>query len=73
MAHAERCPVCNGNGKVPRGFYDQTSGQYAGSAANPFEQCRSCGGKGYIVVPDFVPDKRPLTRSTTTEGLWRTG
>ncbi len=47
---AIKCPVCNGNGLVPNGFYTQTSGQWDTTSAEP-EKCRSCGGKGYLVVP----------------------
>jgi len=48
--HAERCPVCNGNGVVDKGFYNQTSGQWV--SAGGTEKCRSCDGNGYVLVPD---------------------
>jgi DnaJ-class molecular chaperone len=48
--HVEKCPVCNGNGMVPGGFYTQVSGYWWGSVTS--ELCQSCGGKGYIFVPD---------------------
>jgi hypothetical protein len=41
------CPVCRGNGLVSAGFYEQTSGIWTGTG---FEKCRSCDGKGYVVV-----------------------
>lgn len=41
------CPICGGNGKVPRGFYDQTSGIWSTSYCTP-ETCRSCDGKGIV-------------------------
>lgn len=44
-----RCPVCNGNGMVPAGFYNQTTGDWSG-ANLASEQCRSCDGKGCIVL-----------------------
>lgn len=47
----ERCPVCNGNGIVPNGFYAQTIGQWSTTDASA-ETCRSCAGKGYVVVED---------------------
>jgi len=50
MAHAERCPVCLGRGLVSDGFYDQCSGHW--SSIGYFETCRSCNGKGWIVVSD---------------------
>ena len=42
-----RCPVCNGNGLVPNGFYMQTSGHWSTSSITP-ETCRSCGGTGVV-------------------------
>jgi DnaJ-class molecular chaperone len=42
-----RCPVCEGRGNVPNGFYSRTS--YATTDASP-ETCKSCNGKGYIQV-----------------------
>ena len=42
-----RCPVCNGNGLVPNGFYMQTSGHLSTSSITP-ETCRSCGGTGIV-------------------------
>ena len=41
------CPVCNGNGLVPNGFYNQTSGQWSTSSITP-ETCRSCDGTGIV-------------------------
>ncbi len=42
-----KCPVCNGNGLVPNGFYSNTSGMWSGSSAVT-EECRSCNGKGIV-------------------------
>lgn len=39
-----RCPVCEGRGNVPAGFYSRVG---ASTAANP-ENCRSCMGAGII-------------------------
>lgn len=47
--HAATCPVCHGNGLVPKGFYSQTSGQWTTTSLMP-ETCRGCGGKGWVVV-----------------------
>lgn len=52
---ALRCPVCNGNGLVPNGFYSQTSGQWSSTSTSP-ETCKSCSGRGYIVVPSEKSD-----------------
>ena len=48
---AVRCPVCNGNGLVPEGFYRQTSGCWGSTSTTP-ETCQSCKGTGFVVVPD---------------------
>ena len=42
-----RCPVCQGNGLVPNGFYRQTSRAWSTSDATP-EQCKSCAGSGLV-------------------------
>lgn len=46
-AEPHRCPVCYGTGSVGAGFY--TNGVAGTSTANI--QCRSCEGKGFIVLP----------------------
>jgi len=39
------CPVCQGRGYVPHGFYDN----FSGSTTNiKTEICRTCTGKGVI-------------------------
>ena len=50
MSHAEKCPVCGGNGLVPQGFYLQCTGDW--TSGGLFEPCRSCKGEGWIVVDD---------------------
>ena len=53
--HVEKCPVCNGVGQVSGGFYSRGGdyGFWITGSISP-EQCRSCGGKGYLVVPDEI-------------------
>jgi len=48
-----RCPVCDGRGTVPFNFY---SGSTLASNTSPVE-CRSCAGKGYLVLSD---DNEPV-------------
>ncbi len=48
ITYIVRCPVCNGCGQVDSGFYTQTSGNW--SSGGGTEECRSCKGKGYVVV-----------------------
>lgn len=45
---AQVCPVCGGKGLVPNGFYNISS-NISTTSATP-KTCRSCGGKGYIIV-----------------------
>jgi DnaJ-class molecular chaperone len=46
MNKAVLCPVCNGTGQVPSGFYNP-----GGQSITPvYEVCRSCNGKGYIAL-----------------------
>ena len=43
MAVPYKCPVCNGTGQVPAGFYDTET------SINPqAEKCRSCEGTGIV-------------------------
>ena len=44
------CPICNGNGLVPNGFYTQVSGQWGTTDATP-EKCRTCNGIGIVWKP----------------------
>lgn len=41
------CPICNGNGIVNKGFYNQTSGYWTSDTSN-FEKCLTCKGTGII-------------------------
>jgi len=49
--HVEKCPVCEGRGHVPQGFYlDLLS---TTGTTGPV-QCRSCKGMGYICIQDEI-------------------
>lgn len=43
MAHAEKCPICNGSGKIPA-FYNYD--------VNYVGDCHGCEGKGWVEVSD---------------------
>lgn len=45
----ECCPVCLGRGFVPSGFYDSTGLNWVSSTTGN-ETCRSCNGKGYVII-----------------------
>lgn len=55
MSDAKRCPVCDGRGSVPAGFY--TPGQGATDTAS--ETCRTCGGNGMVVVEGATQSTAP--------------
>ena len=42
------CPVCNGRGLVPNGFYRAIGGQGWSSSSLEPEKCRSCWGTGIV-------------------------
>ena len=44
-----KCPVCEGKGRVPIGFYE-TAYSSKNTDALAENTCRSCGGKGYIFI-----------------------
>ena len=46
MAQPHKCPICNGTGKAPNGFYEST-GTWTTKHANP-EPCRTCKGTGIV-------------------------
>jgi len=45
------CPVCFGKGMVDSSFYDVHPIYYIRTAVTE-DKCKSCGGAGYVVVPD---------------------
>lgn len=48
--HSERCAVCGGTGHVAAGFYDKVTDVWSMSTINIPETCRSCAGRGFIVL-----------------------
>lgn len=41
-----KCPICDGHGIVPGGFYFSTGGRSI--STNSTEPCRACGGTGIL-------------------------
>lgn len=55
------CPVCQGRGLVPNGFYRAVGvDSWTTNSLEP-EQCRSCDGKGYVVVGLEPVFQQPVT------------
>lgn len=50
MSEAIVCPVCQGRGEVPNGFYNYIGATTTCHTAP--EQCRSCNGHGYLVIQE---------------------
>ena len=42
------CPVCHGTGHIDAGFYTRTGPQWTSTGGT--EPCRSCNGKGFVVI-----------------------
>jgi len=60
MKIAQRCPVCQGNGNVPGGFYDICAGQMTSwSSSSAMEKCRSCVD-GLVYVEQGVEVCEPM-------------
>ena len=54
MAHAEKCPVCNGSGQYRRfPTVEEADNTTAPIDSLPFVGCHGCGGKGWIEVGPY--------------------
>jgi len=45
MSHAQKCPICHGEGTIPLPGYEQTTGTMR-------ETCHGCGGNGWVTIRD---------------------
>lgn len=44
-----KCPICQGSGNVPGGFYDSTPGHVETWTSNrSIDKCKACYGSGII-------------------------
>ena len=62
-----KCPICNGSGIVPGGFYISVGGY--GTSASTTEMCRQCQGSGIIWGIEDFGDDRLASNSTLKEAL----
>jgi hypothetical protein len=53
MSKPFKCPVCNGCGHVPTGFYSNATGGGTSNTTAP-DTCRTCHGSGVIWEPEAV-------------------
>lgn len=51
MSHAEKCPICNGKGKINRNY----NGGWITNSSNHLKKCHGCNGLGWITVQDQHP------------------
>ena len=51
----QKCPGCNGNGKVSGGFYNHPGDCEYWVADHVEEICRTCNGEGIIIAPSYSP------------------
>ena len=63
MAHAERCPICYGTGKLtpPKIPY------YTSDSPQP-QTCHGCGGLGWVTVQDPRPFLESPTKKEVKDG-----
>lgn len=64
MSAPYRCPICDGRGTVPPGFYPEKTGR---------QTCKACMGWGVIIAPDTYPmpvPVVPLPHSPTVRPWW---
>lgn len=45
----QKCPICEGHGLVPGGFYNAVVGQLHWTSDRAVETCRTCNGVGTLV------------------------
>jgi len=57
------CPVCNGRGYVPVGFYQSTGPTFV-TSSTATDPCRSCNGKGVVWGPDIETLGYTITNTT---------
>lgn len=52
MAHAERCPICDGKGKpnIEYESYTSEKGTHKIDLTTLMSVCHGCGGKGWVEV-----------------------
>ena len=62
----QKCPVCNGNGLVSGGFYSHPGDYPVWSSLNTMEMCRTCDGRGIIIMPSMP--SMPISEDPRTTG-----
>lgn len=57
----QKCPVCEGRGELPSNFYLEVT-----TSSSPVT-CRSCSGKGYIILNNLIDEDENDTATTSSE------
>jgi len=60
----QKCPICNGVGRVSGGFYNRAGDCDTWVSSETTEICRQCNGTGMVIKPEYSDYKVP----DTTEG-----
>ncbi len=66
-----RCPICDGRGNVPGGFYHATGNSWTSNRS--VEVCRSCHGTGLIWWGDDVLHRSNIEDLTALKGIQNGG
>jgi len=65
MAHAEKCPVCGGTGKIP------CAEKCGSTASQDLVTCHGCGGTGWVTVTDATDWQIPnMVMQNVEAGLY---
>lgn len=62
-----KCPVCEGKGHVPAGFYESVGTYIWSSTSTNAEMCRSCEGKGIVWSPEPTMFPRNQSHGYTSQ------
>uniref|UniRef100_A0A6H2A682 Putative chaperone n=1 Tax=viral metagenome TaxID=1070528 RepID=A0A6H2A682_9ZZZZ len=52
----QKCPICDGAGKVGKGYFDRAGELVSWLSDGTLETCRVCNGAGILLAPTWAPD-----------------
>lgn len=68
MTHAEKCPVCNGVGKIEE-CNPYNYGNFTGLPLKNIKICHGCNGVGWVTVKDMISGDNPLNNSNLDDSM----